>query len=102
MQGNYTPSRHRITLALLAAMLGTALAACSPDGRTEATAPDTVHSGSAVPIADTECRAVTSLEVVHRVNGAQVTDTVRLTDEANRDPGLALQSFQALVDHYGA
>jgi DNA-binding transcriptional MerR regulator len=53
------------------------------------------------PVAE-HCEAVTSVEVVHRVSGSNVTDKLRLTPEAAGDPALALRAFQTTADYYGA
>jgi hypothetical protein len=49
-----------------------------------------------------ECKPVTYIEIVHRVNGVNVTDRVRLTDEAASTAALALRSFQFAANHFGA
>jgi hypothetical protein len=48
-----------------------------------------------------ECEAVTSIEIVHRVGSAQVTDKVRLEPGTSADPAQALRGFQRAADHFG-
>src|SRR4051812_29242019 len=56
---------------------------------------------STVAVAE-DCHPVTSIEIVHRVNGSNVTDRLRLTEDAAAVPALALRSFQVAADHFGA
>jgi DNA-binding transcriptional MerR regulator len=44
---------------------------------------------------------VVSIEIVHRVNGSQVTDRVQLDPGAGSDPDLALRGFQLAADYFG-
>lgn len=60
--------------------------------------PEAHTSSGVVP---EQCQPVTFIEVVHRVNGSNVTDRIRLTDDAAAVPALALRSFQVAANHYG-
>jgi len=61
---------------------------------------DSQSSDATVPVAE-QCQAVTSIEVVHRVNGSNVTDRVRLTADAAADAAQALRTFQAVANDFG-
>ena len=60
--------------------------------------PTQVTSEAVVP---EQCQPVTFIEVIHRVNGSNITDRLRLTDDAAAAPALALRSFQIAANHYG-
>src|ERR1041384_3037818 len=61
---------------------------------------DSQSSDATVPVAE-QCQAVTSIEVVHRVNGSNVTARVRLTAAAAADAAQALRTFQAVANDFG-
>ena len=76
-------------IVLFAVLLGTGVSFESSQGASRADAPAPT------------CTAVTSLEIVHRVEGTQVTDKIRLTPGASADPDRALRSFQRVADYFG-
>lgn len=86
----------RIALAVAT----TAAAACATNTNLPEVADNLAPAATTVVAED--CQPVTSLEVVHRVNGAQVTDRLRLVDDASQEAALTLRSFQLAVDHFGA
>lgn len=88
-------------IVLLAVVAYGSSSACSSHGdRGESSGPEVETTDSGVVVAE-QCQAVTSIEVIHRVNGSPVTDRLRLTPEANEDPELALRAFRAAANHYG-
>ncbi|MEZ4362403.1 MAG: hypothetical protein R3B48_19595 [Kofleriaceae bacterium] len=91
----------KIDISLLA--LGCAgVAACSSEGSpARSLGPDTAAAEHLVAVVE-QCDLVTFIEVVHTVNGAPVTDRLRLTDEVSADAALALRSFQVATNYFGA
>lgn len=87
-------------IALLTAVLGGCTSGDRPANPPDAPAkPTSQAAGAAVPA--TQCQAVVSIEIVHRVNGSQVTDRVQLDPAAGSDPDLALRGFQLAADYFG-
>ena len=76
-------------IAVVAALLGVGAGLVPAQGASRADAPAPA------------CTAVTSIEIVHRVGGAHVTDKVRLEPGAGADPDRALRSFQRAADYFG-
>jgi hypothetical protein len=88
--------------------LGVLLSACAPSAPAPpahtglGAAPPAVGAAvQAQAVQPQECEAVTSIEIVHRVGGAQVTDKVRLEPGTSADPAQALRGFQRAADYFG-
>src|SRR6185436_18658489 len=100
--------RSMLKLICLVATLDASALGCSSDSTSQdPPAPENEgenesngEAQNAVVVAE-ECKPVTYIEIVHRVNGANVTDRVRLTDEAASTAALALRSFQFAANTTG-
>jgi hypothetical protein len=88
-------------IALLAAAFAGASACTSRHDSSDLPSPEPRPAESFAAVAE-QCAMVTSIEVVHRVNGSPVTDRVRLTDEVGADAAMALRSFQVAANYFGA
>jgi DNA-binding transcriptional MerR regulator len=88
-------------VALIAVACASA-SACTPhDNSLDASDPEAGVADNLTVVPE-QCSMVTSIEVVHRVNGRVVTDRLRLTEEAGEDAAMALRSFQVAANYFGA
>jgi len=92
--------RSRGEIVVVAALLG-AWMSLEPSAHPLAVRPSAAQGVSRADAPTPVCTAVTSIEIVHRVGGAHVTDKVRLTPGASADPDRALRSFQRVAAYFG-